>query len=307
MDVRQLRSFLAAARLQHFTRAAEELHIAQPALSQQIRQLEEDLGVQLFERSSRRVRLTAAGMALVERAERILLDMERIRSEMGEFAGLLRGQLAIGALPTVVERQLPALIGQFHLQHPGIELRLVEDHSEQLLALVSSGLLDLAFTHISSSHDAPLIRFPIMFPAEIVTMPLYTDDLVAIVAPQHPWTQLAAITFQMLAREPLIVFKPGSSIRALLYAAAKHYDVELHMRFEVGSTLAARSLAAAGLGVVILPRSEALAGGPPVAAVAIESPKLTGHMLMAQHRDRALSPVAQAFMQVVHQYYGLST
>ncbi len=206
----------AVARLQHFTRAAEELYIAQPALSQQIRQLEEDLGVQLFERSSRRVRLTAAGLALVERAERILLDMERIRGEMGEIAGSLRGQLAIGALPTVAERQLPALIGQFHQQHPGIELRLVEDHSEQLLTLVSSGLLDLAFTHISRMHDAQLIHFPIMFPAEIVTVQLYTDDLVAIVAPQHPWTQQAAITFQMLANEPLIVFKPGSSIRALL-------------------------------------------------------------------------------------------
>ncbi len=171
---------------------------------------------------------------------------------------------------------------------------------------MSSGLLDLAFTHISRLHDAQLIHFPIMFPAEIVTVQLYTDDLVAIVAPQHPWTQQAAIAFQTLANEPLIVFKPGSSIRALLYAAAKHYDVELHMRFEVGSTLAARSLAAAGLGVVILPRSEALAGGPPVAAVAFDSPKLSGQMLMAHHRDRALSPVAQAFMQVVRQYYGLA-
>src|SRR4051794_7633754 len=110
MDIRQLQYFLAVARLRHFTQAAEELRVAQPALSQQIRQLEQDLGVQLFERTSRRVRLTAAGTALVERAERIVIDLDRIRSEMGAFAGLLRGQLAIGALPAVIERQLPTLI-----------------------------------------------------------------------------------------------------------------------------------------------------------------------------------------------------
>src|SRR4026209_172495 len=108
MDIRQLQYFLTVARLRHFTQAAEELRVAQPALSKQIRQLEYDLGVRLFERTSRRVQLTAAGTALVERAERILIDMDHIRSEMGEFAGLLRGELAIGALPAVLERHLPA-------------------------------------------------------------------------------------------------------------------------------------------------------------------------------------------------------
>lgn len=305
MDVRQLQSFLAVARLRHFTQAAEELRVAQPALSQQIRQLEGELGVQLFERTSRRVQLTAAGAALAERAERILIDMDRIRSEMSEFAGLLRGQLAIGALPAVLERHLPALIAQFRQLHPGIEVRLVEDNSEQLLGLVTRGLLDLTFTHISVFQLAKEQSFPADLPSEIMALPLYSEQLVAIVAPQHPWAQMQAVPFQAFAQQTLIAFKPGSSIRALINAAAKHYGISLRITLEVGSALTARALAAAGLGVTILPRSEAIASEPRVVAVPIAAPQLLGRMLIARHRGRELSPVAQAFMQIIRQHYGL--
>lgn len=303
MDIHHLQYFLAVARLRHFTQAAEELRIAQPALSQSIRQLEQDLGVQLFERTSRRVQLTAAGTALVEHAERLVMDTERIRSEMSAFAGLLRGQLAIGALPAVIERQLPMLLARFHQRHAGIEVRLVEDNSEQLLALVTSGLLDMTFTHISVFQGPKELCFPAEFPPDIVALPLYSEELVALVAPEHPWVQMQPVPFAVVAQEPFIAFKPGSSIRALINAVAKYYGVTVQISFEVGSALAARSLAAAGLGVTLLPQSEALASEPRVAAVAIAAPKLVGRMCMAHRRSRELSPVAQAFMQVIREHY----
>src|SRR5690348_1929186 len=118
VELRQIAYVLAVARHRHVTRAAEELRVAQSALSRQIQQLEREIGVPLFDRSRRRLHLTAAGVAFVARADRLLADLDGLREEMQEFAGLRRGRVAIGALPSVAEALLPSLVAAFHGHYP---------------------------------------------------------------------------------------------------------------------------------------------------------------------------------------------
>src|ERR1700730_11754656 len=133
MELRHLRYFVAVAQRKHCTRAAEELNLAQPALSQQIQQLERELGVALLERTSRRVRLTPAGEAFLSRAERILAEVEQAQREMQEFAGIKRGRVVIGALQSLDAFHFSALLARFHSRYPEIEIILREEANEELL------------------------------------------------------------------------------------------------------------------------------------------------------------------------------
>ncbi|HEU5327875.1 MAG TPA: LysR family transcriptional regulator, partial [Thermomicrobiales bacterium] len=167
MELRQLRYFVAVARRRHYTAAAEEIGVAQPALSQQIKLLERELGLDLFDRTGRRVRLTAAGEALLVRAERILADVASAEQEMAEFAGLARGRVIVGTLPSLAERQLPGLLAGFHARHPGLDLVLREESTVRLLALAGSGDVDLALINELPAADLP---------AGITTEPLFSEE-----------------------------------------------------------------------------------------------------------------------------------
>src|SRR5262245_15592584 len=144
MELRHLKALLAVARHGHFTRAAGELGVVQPALSQQIAQLEAELGVAVFERSRRGARLTAAGQSLVPRAERILLEVDEARREAGRYASLEHGRVVIGTISSIAILRLPVLLARFQARHPGVEVELREGHSGRLLDLLGSGALDLA-------------------------------------------------------------------------------------------------------------------------------------------------------------------
>ncbi len=145
MELRQLVYTEAVARHRHFTRAAEELHVAQSALSHQIRRLEAELGTELFERTSRRVVPTEAGEAVAARARRVLAEVEGVREELDELRGLLRGRVAVGALLPAGEVEVTTLLARFAREFPGIEVGLREGTAGDLLSLVESGDLDVSF------------------------------------------------------------------------------------------------------------------------------------------------------------------
>ena len=139
MELRQLAYFLAVAEERNFTRAAERIPIAQPAISQQIRRLESELGEPLFVRDRRGIRLTAAGQALLPHARAMVADAAHARQAVSALSGLLAGQLAFGFVQPLPDRRLPGLLGAFHREHPGIELRLLEDETDALLAALATG------------------------------------------------------------------------------------------------------------------------------------------------------------------------
>jgi LysR family transcriptional activator of glutamate synthase operon len=144
----------AVARHRHFTRAAEELHIAQSALSHQIRRLERELGTALFERTSRRVRTTEAGEAVAARARRVLAEVDGARDEVDELRGVLRGRIWIGALLPAGELDVPGLLARFSQEHPGVEVGLREGIAADMLRFLAAGELDAAFCPATRTSSA---------------------------------------------------------------------------------------------------------------------------------------------------------
>jgi DNA-binding transcriptional LysR family regulator len=292
VELRQLRYFVAVARRQHVTAAAATIGVAQPALSQQIRLLERELGLDLFDRAGRRLRLTPAGAALLPRAERVLAEVESAVGEMAEFAGLRRGRLVAGVLPSLALRLLPPLLADFHDRYPGLELALREERSDALLALVEAGEVDLALLHQPATGGQP---------AAVALEPLFTEELVAVTAPGHPLAARAAAPLTALRDEPLLLSKPGSGIRRVTLDACAAAGFTPHVAFESDGVATLRALAAVGLGVAILPRSEATTAGPPVAIVALTEPALTRTVALAWRPTHYRTPAAGVFLAFVRE------
>src|SRR5690349_7192183 len=149
MELRQLRYLVALSDERHFTRAAEREHIAQPALSQQIRRLEAELGLTLVERTTRRVAMTQAGDVLVARARRVLAELEAAEAEMASLAGVQAGRLSVGALHTMGPVDLSLLLSAFHGAHPAVELTVREQSSEELAEMLRVDEIDIAFLSVT--------------------------------------------------------------------------------------------------------------------------------------------------------------
>src|SRR4051812_11926841 len=173
MEVHQLAYFESVSRHLHFTRAAEELNVAQPSVSQQIRKLEAELGTPLFHRMKRHVALTEAGALFLRHTRTVLQELEEARLEVQELSGLQKGTLAVGATPSVGTHLLPRALAAFSRQHPGIALTFREGGSRTLVQLVEQGELDLA-----------VVIQPVRHPA-LETLPLLEEELLLAVPLNH--------------------------------------------------------------------------------------------------------------------------
>ena len=176
MQLHQLIYAVAVAEEQSFTRAASRLHLAQPSLSRQVRQLERELGVSIFNRGPGQgpVTLTPDGSALLPFMQRVLADVEATGAEARALSGMVRGRLSIGATPSLITSVLAPVLVVFHAQHPGIDLSVVEGGSHQLVPQVAAGEVDLA-----------LVVLPVTDPL-VVTTPLFDDPLVLATSPRPP-------------------------------------------------------------------------------------------------------------------------
>jgi DNA-binding transcriptional LysR family regulator len=245
MDVRQLSCFCAVAQHRHFTHAGEVLGLSQSSVSHHVQQLEASLGVELFARTSRTVRLTPAGEALLPRAEQIVDALAQAETEMREFAGATRGRLALGTMRALGPIRLPEVLQAFSRHHPGIDIVMREDSTERMVEMLAAGDLDVAFIQLP---DAPL-------PAGVSTEVIHVEDFVIVVGPHHPLAGRAEVDMRALAREDFIVFTRGSGVDGALRAACAAAGFAPHAKFESSMLQTVRSLAAAGLGVAMLPRS----------------------------------------------------
>jgi DNA-binding transcriptional LysR family regulator len=293
MELRQLRYLVALADECHFTRAAAREHIAQPALSQQIRRLETEVGLALVERTTRRVALTDAGELLVARARRILAEVDDAHAELGTLAGVKGGRLAVGALHTMGPVDLSLLLAAFHRNHPAVELTVREQSSEELAEMLRDDEIDLAFLSVTEriqSHGLELHR-------------LVTEELVAVLPPQHALAGRDGVTMTELAGDAFISFRTGSRLRELLDWAAADAGFEPRIALESNESRRIRSLVSSGLGVAILPRSDAAGPGAAVAVTPLVEPALTRDVTLASRAKRRHSPAAQAFLALTLQVF----
>lgn len=293
MDLRQLRYLAALADERNFTRAAAREHIAQPALSQQIRRLEEEVGLALVERTTRRVSLTDAGELLTARARRILGEIDAAVAELQSLNGLHAGHVVVGAMHTMGPVDLSLALAIFHERHPGVELTVREESSEDLAEMLRVDELDVAFLSVTErieSHGLELRE-------------LMSEELVVVLPSKHRLSKRKRIQMSELRDDEFISFREGARLRELLNAAARQAGYEARVKLESNESLRIRRLVARGLGVAILPRSDAEGPGPET-AIATLTPRLARDITLAWRAGRRHLPAVTEFMQLAVATFG---
>lgn len=288
MEIRQLRYLVALAEERNFTRAAAREHVAQPALSQQIRRLEEELGLALVERTTRRAALTDAGVLLVARARRILGELDAAQTELEGLRGIQTGHVSIGAMHTMGPVDLSLALAIFHQRHPGVELTVREQASEEMAEMLRVDELDLAFLSVTErieSHGLGLLR-------------LVSEELVVLLPREHPLAERGQVRMAELSGQPFISFRQGARLRELLVSAARQAGFEPHVTVESNESQRVRRLVALGLGVAILPRSDADGPGADIAVATLTEPELSRDVTLAWREGRRHAPAAAEFLQL---------
>ncbi len=283
MQLHQLTYVLAVAEERSFTRAADRLHLAQPSLSRQVRLLERELGVQLFNRGPGQglVTLTADGDALLPFLRRVMADVAATSAEARALTGMARGRLSVGATPSLVTSVLAPALVEFHHSHPGIELGVVEAGSHQLVPQLVSGEVDLA-----------LVVLPVADPL-ISTTALFDDPLVLAVAPGHPLAARRRVHLRDLQALPLVMFREGYDLREATLAACREAGVEPRLVSQGGEMDGVLAFVAAGLGAAVVP-AIALPVGRALVAIPFAQPGLRRTVALAQRNDRPLARPGQA-------------
>ncbi|HTU97660.1 MAG TPA: LysR family transcriptional regulator [Solirubrobacteraceae bacterium] len=293
MELRQLRYLVALAEELNFTRAAEREHVAQPALSQQIRRLEDEVGLALVERTTRHVALTEAGEVLVVRARRVLAELEAAGTELQGLRGMDTGHVSIGAMHTMGPIDLSLPLALFHDRHPGVGLTVREQSSEEMAEMLRVDEIDLAFLSVTErveSHGLALHQ-------------LVSEELVVLLPPDHPLNGRAQVRMAELADEQFISFRAGARLRELLFAAGREAGFEPKVTLESNESQRIRRLVARGLGVAILPRSDAERPGAEVAVARLVEPSLRRDITLAWRDGRRLTPAAAAFLDLARETF----
>jgi DNA-binding transcriptional LysR family regulator len=284
VDLHQLRSFVAVAQHRHFTRAAAELHLGQPAVSQHVRRLEAELGVRLLSRTTRTVELTEAGQLLLLRSERALVELDAGVAELDELKGLVRGRLTIGAMQWLEPYDLAAALATFHERHPEIDIRVVEEVSSAMLAAVLADQLDVVFVPVEEGL-APGLEHELLF----------EDELVLVVAEDHPLAGRAQVRLSALREEPFVFLREGTGLRRAVEVAAHTVGFEPHARFETNELARVLALVGRGLGVSAVTRAVAEAASDQVVPVRLV-PALRRQVGLVWRSGRHRTPAANAFL-----------
>jgi DNA-binding transcriptional LysR family regulator len=284
MELRQLEYFVAVAEDSNFTRAAERLHVAQPGVSAQIKQLERELGLPLLDRTGRTVTLTEAGAAVLPFARAALGAVAGSKQAVDELTGLVRGRVAIGTITSCPAVAIADMIDGFHRAHPGIEITLSQDNSDRLVDAVRVGALDLAVIALSSSTTYPG-----------VALKIFVDEpMVAAVGDGDPFAGKESLPIKAFRDRDLISMPVGTGIRSCLDEACALAGFTPRIAFEANDPAMVMQLARRGLGVAFLPTS--MAAGPGLHPIAVASPALRGQLALAWRADGPISPAATALI-----------
>jgi DNA-binding transcriptional LysR family regulator len=288
----QLRSFEAVARLGNFTRAAEELFIAQPSLSRQIGALEAELGTALFRRAPAGVTLTAAGEVLLPVARRMIADARSARDQLDELAGLRRGRVRLGAPPTLCVSLVADVLAAYRAAHPGVELHITEAGSRSLVDSLDEGALDLALVVTRGEQaSAPSTEL----------IPLLSEELVVISAAGAGEGSLrpqSEVTLAQLATMPQVAFSRSYDLRVATDAAFAAAGLTPAVAVEGAEMDAVLRFVERGIGVAVVPAMVVI-DRPGLRSTRLVRPQLSRTVNLARRTDVAPSPAAAAMQQLV--------
>ena len=282
MELRQLEYFVAVAEEANFTRAAERVHISQSGVSAQVRQLEQDLGAALIDRSGRIATLTAAGIAALDHARAALASVEAVRDAVDEVTGLIRGGLTVGMVNGCTIPGLFDALASFHRTHPGVDISLIEDSSDPLTERVRSGAIDLA---LIGTAGGP--------PAGLATFPISSERLVAAVPLDHPLAKRKRTTLSAISAYPVVCMPQGTAPRTMFDRTCAERNVQPDIVLQASAPDAVADLAVRGLGVAILTESMA-AHHSRLKALAIDDIRTPAGLALIW--TAAQSPALRAFL-----------
>ena len=240
MDIRELRTFIAAAESGSFTRAGGRLQISQSAVSQQIRLLEESLGAPLFTRRARDVSLTQAGSVLLPYARQIVAKLDEARAVVSDYESLGRGRVVIGAGGAVCHHVLPQLLKEFSERFAKVEIQVISGFSNETLQRTVDGAVDLGFVVLPLQHSG------------VITTELGRDELVAIAPPGHHWSELARVRARDFIDEPLVVYERNSHTFRVIERFLLEEGVFPRFAMEISDLEAVKRMVEAGLGVAVM-------------------------------------------------------
>ncbi|MEV8290521.1 LysR family transcriptional regulator [Streptomyces niveus] len=286
MELQQMRYVIAVAEMSSFTKAAQRCLVVQSALSHQIARLEKELGARLFERTSRRVRLTPAGAAFLPAARQCLDAAERAAAEVAAAVGEVRGRLAVGLIPSVAAVDVPAVLREFHQRHPKARISLTVGASDELAEQVRQGDIEVAFLGIPVTAH----------PRGVMARKLAEERLVAVVSPDHPLADETSVDLRRLSSEVFVDLPAKTAGRAQSDLAFTAAGLTREVAFEVTNADYLTRLVGAGLGVTLLPPTyaEGLAG---LTTLEVTDAPARAEYVIWGRESRA--PAANAFLELL--------
>ncbi|MEH6559755.1 MAG: LysR family transcriptional regulator [Oceanicoccus sp.] len=288
MNLKHFQAFVAVARHLHFTKAAEELRIAQPALSLLIKQLEDGLGLTLINRNTRQVDLTEMGEEFLPLARNVVNDFDNAIAQMKDIASLNRGKVSVAAYPSVSSNSFPELIVTFKQRYPNITVQIYEGIYDSIIDQVRSGQAD--FGVVSYSGEIPGFRFE----------KLYDDEVLLLVPKSHSLASAESLSWIDIIDQEIIMLSADTGVRRSIDKEMLKYDLTLKTVLEPAliHTVAALVAAGAGLGVTLSSYQKSLQSMD-VVAIPIVNPLVTRPVGIITHKDRQPTPAAKTFLNLL--------
>ncbi|BFT72780.1 LysR family transcriptional regulator [Paenibacillus sp. P36] len=289
MEFRQLEYFAAICEELHFTRAAEKLGMSQPTLSHQIKMLEDELGVPLFDRIGKKIAITEAGHILLNECKVIFSSLKNVKVQIMELQKVTRGTLSIGALPGELTQLVSSLLINFHQIYPEVQIKIV--NFDDVVERVIQNQIDLAITILPVEDD------------RVVKYPLYKEDIYLTVSKDHALAEQESINFDEISKHPFIMFPQTYKCRQIIDLTSSTSGFQIEPIIETTAIETIISLVKADAGVTALSRTYLnLYNDTQLKAIKIENPTLSREIAIIHHKDKYLSQAARLFMDLLSKH-----
>lgn len=284
MELTQLRYFTAVAETKNFTEAAARLHVSQPALSYQIKRLENELGARLFDRTSRKVSLTADGRTFLPLAQSVLFKAEEAVRVMEERLGVMTGKVRFGCIPSAAAYIVPPVLATFNRNFPGIEVALMEAGAGELERAVLDGAADFAV--VSDPHA----------PEALEVTPLLSEELFLVVPSHHPFAGRETVALRELEDQPLIMLGSSFTLGPQVVDFCRKAGFEPRIAYETGALESVKSFVRNDLGIAVLPKMAFQATDGDILTLVPFTEPLTRQLNLIRSKDRYVTVAARALM-----------
>lgn len=290
MEMHQLEYVLAVAKYHNFTRAAEEIKISQSSLSQQISKLENELGTNLFMRTTRSVQLTPAGAEFIIHAQRIMSEVKDARRSIQDYVSMVKGELAFGAIAIIGSYNVPKLMKSFQDNYPGIKIRIIEEQCEELLSLLHGAKIDVAVTQIERTD--PNFKF----------YPLLSDKMVLVTSNRHPLANRKSVNINELKNEKMILTPTTSGHYHDYCGACEAAGFTPNVVINCAIVKTMLSFVREEIGITVLSSKVAMAEKDPGMRVIDITPTIPRKLTLATRNTSNMPPTVKMFLKFTSQW-----